>query len=316
VRVLVTGAGGFVGSNVVHEAVLREHDVVGLVRSTPSTRDPGCSYVTADLLDETAIRAVVVAKPDVVVHAAILNDPAGLLSVRNLAWASYVGATRSLADAANEVGALLVTLSTDWVFDGRDGSYAEDAPPNPVNFYGVLKAFGELVTLERARLGAVARIAGVMGTHRARPALPRGQDAGFGYFVASIVDALGRGEPFIVWESDAINVRATPSLASHSARLVLDLCELGLTGVFHCVGAESATRMELARAAAEVFGLDASLIRSGPPDPDALPLEPVPRDTSLVATATATALGADLPTLRGLLTLFRDEHAATAVTHA
>jgi hypothetical protein len=65
--------------------------------------------------------------------------------------------------------------------------------------------------------------------------------------------------------------------------------------------------MELAHAAAETFELDASLLRSGPPDPEALPPEPVPRDTSLDAQATADALGVELPSARELLRAFRSE---------
>lgn len=307
-RVLVTGGGGFVGSNLVAVAADRGHEVAATVRSPPPLPDPRCAYLPADLADADAVRAAVAgAAPEVVVHTAILNDFAAIYRERELAWRSYVEATRVLADAANEVGAALVYVSTDWVFDGTRHLSPEGAPPNPVNYYGVLKAFSELVTLERAREPVVARVSGVMGRHRARPAAPRAQDAGFGYFVESVADALARGETFTVWESETINAVATPSLASASAELILLLAERGLRGVFHCCGGKPATRAELARAAAEELGLDASLLRFGPPPPGALPPAPVPRDTSLDARATAAALGMELPSVRELLRRFRRE---------
>jgi dTDP-4-dehydrorhamnose reductase len=108
-------------------------------------------------------------------------------------------------------------------------------------------------------------------------------DPGFGYFVASLVDALEAGEPFTVWESDAINMRATPSLASESAEMMLQLVRAGERGIFHCCSGESAARMELAGAAADVFELDPALLDTGPPEPDALPPAPVPRDRASTA---------------------------------
>ena len=109
------------------------------------------------------------ARPDAIVHAAIWNAFAGLLSDRRRAWDSFVPATRHVVDAANAVGAHVVLVSTDWVFDGTQGPAAEDEPPNPINTYGFLKAMSELVVHDRAERGTVARVAGVQGVHRARP---------------------------------------------------------------------------------------------------------------------------------------------------
>ena len=312
-RVLVTGGAGFVGSNVVAAASARGDEVTALVRTPPPAPDPACRYVRVDLLDAAATRvAVDAARPDAIVHTAILNDLAAVYADRRAGWESYVGVTRTLAEAANGCGAALVTVSTDWVFDGTQSGADESTPPNPVNYYGVLKLASELVTLERARRPVVARIAGVMGTHRAGRETPRVQDAGFGYFVSAVVDALSSGRPFAVWESESINGVATPSLASLSARWMLELAERDLRGIFHCCGGEAATRLRLARQAARVFELDESLLRSAPPDPGAVPPVPVPYDTSLDARATAAALGHVAPSVSELLHALRAERAALA----
>jgi dTDP-4-dehydrorhamnose reductase len=218
-----------------------------------------------------------------------------------------VGSTRALADAANAAAAQLVLVSTDWVFDGTQGGADERTPPNPINAYGFLKAASELVVAERAQLGTVARLSGVNGVHWARPDAPRRQDAGFGYFVASLVDALSTGRRFTVWESPAINCVASPVLASAAAELLFRIAERRLGGTFHCCGGEPVSRRELALRTAEAFELDRELLDFGPPDEAALPPAPVPYDTSLSGPATERMLDARLPSLDDLLSGLRAE---------
>jgi dTDP-4-dehydrorhamnose reductase len=139
-------------------------------------------------------------------------------------------------------------------------------------------------------LDAVARISAVQGAYGA----PRSQDAGFGYFVASIVRALRAGERFTVWEGPRINSIATPTLASDAAQLIACIAAGRHRGIFHCCGGESADRRTLALRTVQAFGLDEGLLDFGPPQ---APDFPVPYDTRLDATATAAALGVELPTL-------------------
>jgi dTDP-4-dehydrorhamnose reductase len=236
------------------------------------------SHAEVDVTEAEAVRRSVGAyEPDVIVHAAILNDYDRL---SREGWGAYVGATRNLMEAAG--GALMILVSTDWVFSGPA---REDTPPNPVNLYGVLKAASELVVGGR---GAIARISAVQSFRGA----PRSQDAGFGYFVASIVRALRAGERFTVWEGEDINMVATPTLASDAAALIRRIAEGGHRGIFHCCGGQSVDRRTLAQRTVEVFGLDGDLLDFGPPPPQPWP---VPYDTSLDATATAARLGVELP---------------------
>jgi dTDP-4-dehydrorhamnose reductase len=295
VRVAVTGGTGFVGSNLV--AVLGAgHEVLA----------PG--HAELDVADAGAVRRWVAdRRPDAIVHAAIWNDPPRLLTDRRRAWAAYPGATRAVVDAANATGAHVVLISTDWVFDGTQAPAPEDEPPNPVNAYGVLKVASELVVTERAARGTVARIAAVQGVHRARPSLPREQDAGFGYLVASVVEALRARRPFTVWDHPAINRLATPVLASDAAGLVGRALERGVTGVLHCVGSEHVDRVTLARRAAHAFGYDPELVTTGEPDPAVFGGGAIPSDTRLDGARTAAALGVDLPDLDTTLARLRGE---------
>lgn len=312
-RVWLTGGGGFVGSNIVRAAVDGGHSVVTTANTFTAPPDAGYSVDSVDMTDEAAVRSSVSAwGPDVIVHNAILNDWARMYADREAAWNAYVRATEHVSAAAAEVGAAFVLVSTDWVFDGTQSDADEATPPNPVNLYGVMKLASEIVTLERG--GAVARISGVQGLHLARPTTPWAQDRGFGYFAASIVEALTRREAFTVWEGDEINMRATPSLALECGELMMAIGERRETGVFHLCGADSVTRRELAELTCDVFDLDSSLLQFGPPDPDANATAPIPYDTTLTAPRTERLLGHAPTPLRSLLERFRGQVARATQT--
>jgi dTDP-4-dehydrorhamnose reductase len=294
VRVYLTGASGFVGSNVA-----RVFEAHGAELATPRHSD-------VDVTDRVAVRGSVVAfRPDAIVHCAILNDFGALYADRRAGWDAYVGATRNLVDAANDVGARVVLVSTDWVFDGTQGGASEVTPPNPINLYGFLKAASELVVTERAERGSVARIAAVQGWPSG--ALPREQDAGFGYFVSALVERLRAGERFGVWEGDDINMIATPTLASDAAELMWRIAERDIDGILHCCGGESVDRRTLAMRAAQVFELDPTRLDLGVRPPEGALPGPVPCNTSLDATWTAGALGVELPDVTEMLRRMSEE---------
>jgi dTDP-4-dehydrorhamnose reductase len=282
-RVFLTGAGGFVGSNLAW--VFTERHGAEVIAP---------SHAELDLRDrERVLGAVSAVAPDAIVHAAIWNHPAGLTGDRRHAWDAYVGATHNIVDAANLADAHVVLISTDWVFDGTQGPATEDTPPNPINSYGFLKAASELVLHNRAAHGAVARISGVQGVHRARPNVPRDQDAGFGYLVASLFRELSAGRPFTVWDAPDLNELATPTLATDAAEMIWRALELEVIGTLHCCGTEHIHRVDLARRAVSVLGLDPELLQVGPPPVGAVGNERVPRDTRISSAVSAARLGVD-----------------------
>jgi dTDP-4-dehydrorhamnose reductase len=297
-RIFITGAGGFVGSNLVDvfagrhaaEVLAPDHEIV-------------------DVTDAQLIRrAIAATRPDAVVHAAIWNQPQALLTRPRRAWEAYVGATRNVVDAANAVDARVVLISTDWVFDGTHAPARESDPPNPVNPYGVLKAASELVVTERAGRGTVARIAAVQGIHRGRRRAPREQDAGFGYLVASLAESLRGRRVFTVWDGAGLNRRATPTLATDAAELIWRALERDTGGVLHCCGGEHCDRIALARRAVAAFELDPELLAIGPPPADAVSGGgAVPADTRLDGAATAAALDVELPDLDTMLARLRHQ---------
>ena len=314
-RLYVTGGTGFVGSNIVKVAV--EHYGATVFTTVHRWRpDAAVPYRhgSVDVTDrEQVLDSVRAFGPDAIIHAAILNDFNLMYRDPAQSWRANVDSTRYLTQAANQVGAKMILVSSDWVFDGTRSDSDERTPPNPLNLYGVHKVVGETVVLEAARDGAVARISGVSGVHWTRPDTPLTQNVGFGNLITAVVDALAAGRPFALWHG-AINMRATLSLASESAKMMMRIIERGARGTFHCCSGASLSRMEAAQAAARAFDLDAGLIRNGPPDWSATAGATIPHDTTMSAAATAERLDYRLPAAAELLLACRRERETGTVS--
>lgn len=302
-KIAVTGATGFVGSNISDALTLLGHEVVALSRSNATLpwQNRQVDY------DDDANLQSALADVDAVIHCAIANDFNRLLDNREFAYANYVGLTERLCRIAKQRQIPFVFISTDWVMDGTQHKALESNPGNAVNFYGFLKALGEqTVRVLYPEGGAVCRIAGVMGRHRLGDS-PRAQDVGFGYFVDTLVRRLQAGQEFVVWGGPNVNQMTTPSLASEVGAQCARVIERKLAGTFHLVGDDAVGRMELAYAACDAFGLDRSLIVEGVPPVSELFPAPVPVDSSLDNTATKAALGLGPAPLAAVLAAFRTE---------
>jgi dTDP-4-dehydrorhamnose reductase len=293
-KVYVTGGTGLVGSNVLRVAVERHKaHAFATVHKWELDLSIACRYGRVDVHEaDQVLQSVRTFQPDAIVHCAVVNDLPRIYGDRALGWQSHVESTHHLIQAANEVGAKLILLSSDWVFDGTQAPADEHTPPNPINYYGVLKVVGETLLAASCRDWAVARVAGVNGVNWARQGLTLSQNAGLGNLALAVANVLGQDQPFALWRGE-VNDRGNPTLATEIGEMIMRIIEMDLCGTFHCCGGQGATRLELAEATARVFGLDASLIHCTAPnahDPASLIGIPVPRDTRLDSGSTAERL--------------------------
>lgn len=267
-RILITGASGFVGSNLARAALAWGHNVLGTYASYPAAVS-GTEAAYLDIKDpEACLELTGVFKPDVIVHNAACVSYRCTLDP-DLGRAVNVSGTASLVAAARAVGARVVYVSTDYVFEGsrpHPGKYAEDDPLRPVNDYGSLKLEGEAIVRESGLPYLITRPARVFGVNWSRPFASRGNVAGPWVRASSayrVVARLRAGEYIRLPEC----FYQTPTHATEYAELVFKLLDSGITGCYHVTAPdEGLHRRAFARLVARTMGLDEALI--GQCDPE------------------------------------------------
>ena len=245
-RVLVTGAGGQVGREIVRLAPALGVDVVGLDRTG------------LDITDADAVRqSVAEVQPDAVVNAAAYTAVDRAESEPEAAFAVNRDGAAHPAAACDAAGVPIVHVSTDYVFDGTKGTpYLPDDPVAPLGVYGASKAAGEEAVRGATARHVILRTAWVVSRYD-------------GNFVATMLR--------LAAERDRLTVVADqwghPTIAADLARACLTAARRateGLAGTLHVAGGPPATWCELARETIRL-GAEAGLvprflsIRSRPP---------------------------------------------------
>jgi dTDP-4-dehydrorhamnose reductase len=242
-KAIVIGGSGQIGGWLLHSLATRGHEAVGTFCTVAY---PGLEHLDgADLAASAAwLRE---RRPDVVFFPAGFTWVDGCEKDPDKARGANLHQPLNLARVAAEVGARFVYFSTDYIFDGTKGPYAEDATPNPLNVYGLAKLEAEqaLSALLGDRL-LIARTSWVFGPER--------QGKNFAY---QLVKTLRAGKGLTVPIDQVSSPSYGPDVAEASVRLV----EAGASGVYHVVGPEVMSRLAFARAIATAFDLDASLIQ-------------------------------------------------------
>ena len=225
-KVLVTGAGGQLAHAVTARMQVK-HQVISLTRKELD--------LTRYLEVMDVVREV---KPDAIINGAAYNDVDGAEDDPVAAMAVNAFGVRALAQAAVATSAILVHFSTDFVFDGNaDQPYTEQSIPNPQSAYAISKLIGEWFAAEAQHY--ILRVESLFGGGL----LPFREGRKLGSSLDRIADAILAGEEVRAFTDRTVTPSYVDDVAEATAVL---LASTPPEGIYHCVGSDMGTWMDLA----------------------------------------------------------------------
>ena len=250
-KILVTGANGFLGYYLVEQLLAKNVSVIATGKGQcrlPFTHDPNFQWITMDFTDPFSMHDVFEnMKPAVVVHAGAMSKPDECELDQMKAYLVNVEGTVQLLINADELKSFFVFLSTDFVFDGERGMYSEQDSPRPVNYYGRTKLEAEAAVKEYQHGWAIVRTVLVYGKNH----------SGHNNILKIVKEKLETGEEYNV-VNDQLR---TPTYVEDLAKGIVSIIEKKATGIFHLSGKDILTPYQMAIKTAEHLKLDSSVLK-------------------------------------------------------
>ena len=219
-RILITGATGQLG-----------HDLLRLLETTKDYKVIATGRHDLDITDYAKVKGFISeARPDIIIHAAAFTAVDQCESQMDLAFKVNALGARNVASVSSHIGAKLVYISTDYVFDGaKKGPYREFDTPNPLNIYGQSKLLGEQFVKEQTSRFFIIRTAWLYGIE--------GRN-----FVKTMLELGMKGEELRVVNDQ----RGTPSCTTDLAREIVQIMTTELYGTYHCTSQGECTWYDFA----------------------------------------------------------------------
>jgi dTDP-4-dehydrorhamnose reductase len=244
-QLLITGASGLLGLNLAVTAA-RKHEVYGVV-NRHLLKATDFAVVATDLLQPEAAGSIIkTVQPDWIVNCVAQTDLEVCEKDPQQAQQINTRLPEILAHATRAADIRFLHISTDAVFDGTQDRYKETDQPTPISVYARTKLDGEQAVMAANPDALIARV---------------------NFYGWSLTGKRSLAEWFInnLRQGKQINgftdVHFCPLLVNDLANLLLKMMELGLSGLYHVVGADCISKYDFGLALANRFGLDQTLIR-------------------------------------------------------
>ena len=247
-KILITGCNGLLGQKLVHSLNLNQYDLFGFdLGDLLIGDDNACTYSRVDLTEKVStIENILKIKPDVIIHAAAMTAVDLCETEKEICWKTNVSATDHIVYAASKIGSRVVFISTDYIFDGKNGPYDEEDVPNPICYYGKSKLAAENIVRGSQTSWTIVRTNVLYGT---------GKNINSS-FTTWLINELHNKRHVKIVHDQWGNMTLVEDLVAGIKRIV----QFDKTGIYNVGGSEFLTRFEFANKIAELYGFDQSLI--------------------------------------------------------